>query len=103
MQSGFRFFRLDVPENCVLKLKSVKAVFVHTPSERIGSFSCSDERVNEIFQTAAYTAELCMQTYLWDGIKRDRLVWIGDMYPETAAVLALYGGCLLYTTPSPRD
>lgn len=33
-----------------------------------------------------------MQTYLWDGIKRDRLVWIGDMYPETAAVLALYGG-----------
>ena len=92
MQSGFRFFRLDVPENCVLKLKSVKAVFVHTPSERIGSFACSDERVNEIFQTAAYTAELCMQTYLWDGIKRDRLVWIGDMYPETAAVLALYGG-----------
>ena len=24
--------------------------------------------------------------YIWDGIKRDRLVWIGDMHPETESV-----------------
>ena len=32
-----------------------------------------------------------MQDYLWDGIKRDRLVWIGDMHPETRTILAVFG------------
>ena len=32
-----------------------------------------------------------MQNRLWDGIKRDRLVWIGDMHPETLGILNLYG------------
>ena len=49
----------------------------------LGSFECSDERLNTIWQTGAYTVHLNMQDYLWDGIKRDRLVWIGDMHPET--------------------
>ena len=33
-----------------------------------------------------------MQDYLWDGIKRDRLVWIGDMHPETMTIGAVFGG-----------
>ena len=28
---------------------------------------------------------------LWDGIKRDRAVWIGDLHPETAVVTAVSG------------
>ena len=32
-----------------------------------------------------------MQEYLWDGIKRDRLVWIGDMHPEVLSILAAFG------------
>jgi hypothetical protein len=32
-----------------------------------------------------------MQDYLWDGIKRDRLVWIGDMHPETSAISVVFG------------
>jgi alpha-L-rhamnosidase len=32
-----------------------------------------------------------MQDYLWDGIKRDRLVWIGDMHPETSTISAVFG------------
>jgi hypothetical protein len=31
-----------------------------------------------------------MQEYLWDGIKRDRLVWIGDMYPEVSTIHAVF-------------
>ena len=36
-------------------------------------------------------ALLNMQDCLWDGIKRDRLVWIGDMHPETMSILAVFG------------
>jgi hypothetical protein len=28
---------------------------------------------------------------LWDGIKRDRLVWAGDMHPEILSILSLFG------------
>ena len=27
-----------------------------------------------------------IQNYIWDGIKRDRLVWIGDIHPEASTV-----------------
>ena len=91
LQSGFRFLRIDALEDTVITLKAVCAVYIHTASKRIGSFKCSDKLINDIFDTAAHTVELCMQTMIWDGIKRDRLVWIGDMHPETRAICALYG------------
>lgn len=32
-----------------------------------------------------------MQNYLWDGIKRDRLVWMGDMHTEVMTILSVFG------------
>jgi hypothetical protein len=32
-----------------------------------------------------------MQNYLWDGIKRDRLVWVGDLHPEISTIHAVFG------------
>jgi len=32
-----------------------------------------------------------MQDFLWDGPKRDRLVWMGDLHPEIAVISALWG------------
>jgi hypothetical protein len=57
----------------------------------VGSFECSDERLNRIWQTGAYTVHLNMQDYLWDGTKRDRLVWLGDMHPEVSVINAVFG------------
>lgn len=91
-QTGFRFLRIDtLHRNTELKLKTiVAAVDTHTRPED-GSFECDDPLVNEIWSTAAYTLRLCMQNgYLWDGVKRDRLVWIGDLYPEMRAAFCLY-------------
>jgi hypothetical protein len=90
--TGFRFVRIDLPdEDSFVQLKSVRAVFIHRDLEYKGSFRCSDERLNRIWQTGAYTVHLNMQDYLWDGIKRDRLVWVGDMHPETMTIQAVFG------------
>lgn len=43
------------------------------------SFNCSDPLLNNIWMMGAYTVQLNMQDYLWDGVKRDRLVWVGDL------------------------
>lgn len=90
--TGFRFLRIDFISGFDIYIKSIAGAFEHRNLKRIGKFCCSNPLVNEIFETAAYTVELCMQNgMLWDGIKRDRLVWIGDMHPETLSILSLFG------------
>jgi hypothetical protein len=32
-----------------------------------------------------------MQEFLWDGIKRDRLVWLGDFHPELKTICTVFG------------
>jgi hypothetical protein len=90
--SGFRFVRIDLLDaNTELQLKEVRAVFVHRNIPFKGSFRCNDERLNRIWDTGAYTLYLNMQEYLWDGIKRDRLVWLGDMHPEVMTANSVFG------------
>jgi hypothetical protein len=90
--TGFRFVRIDLlDQNRSVPVLQVRAVFLHRDLEYKGSFSCSDTLLDKIWKTGAYTVQLCMQDYLWDGIKRDRLVWIGDMHPETMTLLSVFG------------
>jgi hypothetical protein len=90
--TGFRFARIDLVEpGAFIAIKSARAVFLYRDLPYLGSFKCSDERLNKIWTTGAYTTQLNMQDYLWDGVKRDRLVWIGDMHPETMTIGAVFG------------
>jgi len=90
--TGFRFVRVDlVDRDSYVNIKAIRAVFVYRDLPYLGSFRSSDERLNRIWQTGAYTVHLNMQDYLWDGIKRDRLVWIGDMHPETMTISTVFG------------
>jgi hypothetical protein len=90
--SGFRFVRLDhVAPGLPLQLSQVRAVLQLRDAPYVGAFRCSDERLNRIWQAGAYTVHLNMQEYLWDGIKRDRLVWLGDLHPEVSTINAVFG------------
>ncbi|MDX9749338.1 MAG: alpha-L-rhamnosidase C-terminal domain-containing protein [Paludibacter sp.] len=90
--SGFRFAKIELlDQRRVLHLKEVRAIGVQRDIPWLGSFKSSDERLNQIWQTGAYTVYLNMQDYLWDGIKRDRLVWVGDMHPEVMTILSVFG------------
>jgi alpha-L-rhamnosidase len=91
-ETGFRFVRVDVTdESPILSLRQILAVFLYHPLEYLGSFTCSDPLLNQIWQVGAYTVHLCMQDHVWDGIKRDRLVWIGDLHPEARVIGAVFG------------
>ncbi len=90
--TGFRFVRIDlVDPGRELLLKEARAIFVYRDIPYKGSFYSSDERLNEIWATGAYTVHLNMQQYLWDGVKRDRLVWVGDMHPEVMTINSVFG------------
>lgn len=90
--TGFRFVRIDlVEENATLPIKEINAIFIYRDLAYKGSFQCSDTLLNKIWLTGAYTVQLNMQDYLWDGIKRDRLVWVGDLHPEVSTITAVFG------------
>jgi alpha-L-rhamnosidase len=90
--SGFRFVRIDNADpQLSVELSQIRAVLQIRDVPYLGSFRCDDERLNRIWQVGAYTVHLNMQEYLWDGIKRDRLVWIGDMHPEVSTINAVFG------------
>lgn len=90
--TGFRFVRIDlVDPDTDLLLKEARAIFTFRDIPYLGSFHSSDTLLNKIWATGAYTVHLNMQDYLWDGIKRDRLVWVGDMHPEVATINAVFG------------
>lgn len=91
-ESGFRFVRIDLlDEKIDLHLREIRAIAIYRDIPYLGSFHSSDERLNRIWDVGAYTVHLNMQDYLWDGIKRDRLVWVGDLHPEVATVNTVFG------------
>lgn len=49
----------------------------HDPSHS-GSFRCSDDELNKIWEVGAYTMDLTTREFFMDGIKRDRWTWSGD-------------------------
>ena len=90
--TGFRFVRLDfLGKDSGFGIKSIVAASDEDEREEVGRFECDDPVINEIWNTASRTLRLCLHNgYFWDGVKRDRLVWIGDLYPEMRSSFCLY-------------
>ena len=90
-RSGFRFVRIDNLEDIALKFYEISALKMLPESPRRGSFLSSDPLLNDIFEASARTVDNCICGLIMDGAKRDRLVWMGDLYAELRALHALYG------------
>jgi hypothetical protein len=90
--TGFRFVRVDLLQpGTTINIKEARAILRYRDIPYLGSFSSSDPRLDSIWITGAYTTHLNMQEYLWDGIKRDRLVWLGDFHPELKTINTVFG------------
>jgi alpha-L-rhamnosidase len=90
--TGFRFVRIDLLQsNTLINLKEARAILRYRDIPYMGSFKSSNPKLDSIWLTGAYTTHLNMQEYLWDGIKRDRLVWLGDFHPELATITKVFG------------
>ena len=89
-QTGFRFVRLDFDGE--VRIKSVVAESHCFRKKAHYEYNGNDERIRQIYKAAKRTVDLCVSSgYVWDGVKRDRLVWIGDIHPEMLALTTLYG------------
>jgi alpha-L-rhamnosidase len=50
------------------------------PTAYRGAFASGDERLTKIWMHSAYTLRTCMRELTVDGIKRDRMPWVGDLF-----------------------
>jgi hypothetical protein len=91
--TGFRYAKVVVLSSGseTVRLEPVEIQHIQFPVEAAGSFSCSDPALDAIWTLSAKTAHLCMQTEIWDGIKRDQLPWMGDLYTEALAIYHAFG------------
>jgi hypothetical protein len=90
--TGFRFVRIDLLQpNTTINLKEARAILRYRDIPYLGLFKSSNPRLDSIWITGAYTTHLNMQEFLWDGIKRDRLVWLGDFHPELLTINKVFG------------
>lgn len=79
-KSAFRYVQIVFPNVASnVKFRSIEAEAIAYPVRYLGSFASSDSQLNRIWETGAYTAHLCMQDSIWDGVKRDRGRWMGDL------------------------
>ncbi len=90
--TGFRFIRLDLLDpDSRIDIRQIHAVALERDLVYKGQFESSDPLLDQIWYVGARTVHLCCQDYILDGIKRDRLVWMGDTHPQVHVIVSAFG------------
>ena len=76
---GFRYLEIKCTEGS-LSLNNIQIIDRKYPYERLGSFSCSDTLLNNLWKTAVNTVEACSEDALVDCADRERAQWMADGY-----------------------
>lgn len=91
-QTGYRFVRIELLDDLDWDILNIWGSCALPDLEQEAKIVTNDPLLNQIIETAAYTLKLNFQNgYIWDGIKRDRLVWCGDLHPEILTSLYIFG------------
>ena len=75
---AFRFVNIEKEDDASYDEVLMDYEYAPFDASRSGSFRCSDELLNRIWQVSAYTLDLTTREFFTDGIKRDRWTWSGD-------------------------
>ncbi|MFV8341303.1 alpha-rhamnosidase [Flavobacterium sp. XS2P39] len=78
LSKAYRYVQV-VPSSGV-NIGAVNMLFEYADLKDKGSFNCSDDQINQIYDVAKYTFHLSSREFFIDGIKRDRWIWSGDAY-----------------------
>lgn len=109
----------SLPIDLFASIKSIGLKFSAYPAVYKGNFESRDERLNRIWEVGAYTAQICMQKnvysssyqtlpekntkfvenwrnqyspyVMFDGPRRDREVWVGDLRTEGLIAYSAFG------------
>ena len=78
-KSGFRYAIVKFVGGRTTVFRAIRLDGIAYPVRYRGYFESSSPLLNRMWTIGAYTAHLCMQDDIWDGAKRDRNRWAGDL------------------------
>jgi alpha-L-rhamnosidase len=78
LSKAFRYVNIICDGN--ISIDSASMLYEYADVKQRGTFTCSDELINKIYEVSKYTLELNTREFFIDGIKRDRWIWSGDAY-----------------------
>ncbi len=78
VELALRYLRVEASPG--VRVEEVRLRASTHPVRYRGAFESSDPLLDRIWEHAAYTLRLCMREMFLDGLKRDRLPWVGDLY-----------------------
>jgi hypothetical protein len=100
---GFRFILLTLTSPGTVALSAARVDFQAyraTPRDYRGWFQSSDDQLNRMWYSGAYTLQLNMkpaglnglpEARIYDGAKRDRSIWTGDLLVQGPTVISTLG------------
>ncbi len=113
---GFRYMSITFRNlTSDLHLRTVRTLFSTYAVSNGGAFSCSDERLNQIWRVGRHTLRCCMEDTFTDCPAYEQTYWVGDARNEALICYAAYGGwplverCVglaaqsLYNSPLPQS
>ncbi len=88
----FRYMKLEFVETpAPIEISRVFIEMNTYPVDNVGFFSCSDDRLNRIWETGAYTMRMCMLDHYVDCPWRERTLYGGDLYIENMIGFYAFG------------
>jgi len=114
LRGGFRYEAIELRTPGMVELSGAGLNFMAyraTPTEYEGWFVSSDDQLNRMWYAGTYTAQMDMvpvgvascftKPVIFDGAKRDRAIWSGDlMVSDPVALLSLGSNAAPYVTGS---
>ncbi len=75
---AFRYVYIEQEEGAHYDKVTMDYEYAPHDDSHSGTFRCSDDELNHIWEVGAYTMDLTTREFFMDGIKRDRWTWSGD-------------------------
>lgn len=74
-----------------LTLRNFELIESTYPVQQVGSFRCSDKRLNKIWEISAHTLKLCMEDTFTDCPLYEQTLWVGDARNEAVFSYLTFG------------
>ncbi|QMV41235.1 alpha-L-rhamnosidase-related protein [Cohnella cholangitidis] len=89
---AFRYLKLAFQATPVpVTVTSLRMLFVHYPYQENGSFACSDDRLNRIWEVGKYTTVVNSQSHFEDCPHREGALWVADAVVMARVVYQTFG------------
>jgi alpha-L-rhamnosidase len=88
-----RFVYMTLRNQCTpVKIRKFELIESTYPVESIGGFSCSDTKLDKIWEISARTLKFCMEDVFTDCPLYEQTYWVGDARNESIFGYTAFGG-----------